>query len=119
MKLTRTRREIIKNIFNDKEDNIHFREYGFIVEGCVLMTSQHSLIMCTLNELYLPYSLKIIDNILYPMDETGTNRADDWDFYRKIKITSFEEIKEACYELLKMFRKAKINYKYETIEQDF
>lgn len=121
MKFTETDQQIIKNIFNDTKDCVDFDEDGFVVYGRQLMFCRHSLLRYDINEsiLYVPYNLKIIDNCLYPMDKSGKEKADYWDYYRKIKTKSMVKIKEGCYELLKLFRDAKMKYKLEHIDKDF
>ena len=113
-------KQTIKNIFNDKEDEIKFDLDGFVVCGRVFMFSHHNILKYDKDAsiLYLPYSLKIIGNSLYPMDKTG-KKIDFWYQNRKIKTTSMVKIKEGCYEVLKMYKEALIKQKFETIEKDF
>jgi hypothetical protein len=113
-------KQIIKNIFNDKEAHVSFNEYGLAINGKVFMYSHHTVLMYDeqASILYLPYSLKIIGNSLYPMDKKG-NKSDFWNQFRKIKTTSIERIKEGCYDVLKMYKEALIKQKFETIEKDF
>lgn len=120
MNFTKEEKQIIKNIFNDKEDNISFSEYGLAIKGKVFMYSHHTVLMYDKRSsiLYLPYSLKIIGNSLYPMDKKG-NKSDFWNQFRKIKTSSIERIKDGCYEILKMYKEALIKQKCENIEKDF
>lgn len=120
MKFTKKDQQIIKSIFNGKEDYVSFNKYGLVIKGNVFMYSHHTVLMYDKQAsiLYLPYSLKIIGNSLYPMDKKG-NKSDFWNQFRKIKTSSIERIKEGCYELLKLFKDAKMKYKLEHIDKDF
>lgn len=120
MNFTKKEKQIIKNIFNDKEDNVSFKKYSLTIKGKVFMYSHHTVLMYDEPEsiLYLPYSLKIIGNSLYPMDKKG-NKTDFWNQFRKIKTTSIERIIEGCYEVLKMYKDALIKQKFEKLENDF
>ena len=118
MNFTKEEKQIIKNIFNDIEDYVEFDEDGFTVNGKVFMYSHQFILMYDKPILYLPYSLKIIGNSLYPMDKKG-NKSDIWNQFRKIKTTSMVKIKDGCYEVLKMYKNALIKQKCENIEKDF
>lgn len=120
MNFTKEEKQTIKNIFNDKEANVSFSEYGLVINGKVFMYSHHTVLMYDeqASILYLPYSLKIIGNSLYPIDKKGRT-SDFWNQFRKIKTSSIERIKDGCYEVLKMYKEALIKQKFETIEKDF
>ena len=120
MNFTDEEKQAIKNIFNDTEDEVEFDLDGFVVCGRVFMFSQHNILKYDKHAsiLYLPYSLKIIGNSLYPMDKTG-KKIDFWYQNKKIKTTSIERIKEGCYDVLKMYKEALIKQKFEKLENDF
>ena len=120
MNFTKEEKQIIKNIFNDTEDNVLFNKYSLVIKGKVFMYSHHTVLMYDIPSsiLYLPYGLKIVGNGLYPMDEKGY-KIDFWDQFRKIKTTSIERIKDGCYEVLKMYKDSLIKQKYKNIEKNF